>query len=251
MKLVFSLVCCFSIAQSSTASGQPIDLLAGDLLSQWVAADGSGFSGSNWTVAGGVLHLKPGGRDIFLDQSVGNFVLDWEFMISPGGNSGIKYRVAKYGNSWLGCEYQIQDDPPNAQPRHTTGSLYEVYEPITGSTSRPAGQWNRARIVVCGNQVEHWLNGILVVLANAGDYEWLDRVSKSKFKPHVGWGQNPTGRLMLQDHGSEVWFRNVYLTEFQAPYATSVAQQVFETGRPQSRLRNALSRPLRVLGRRH
>ncbi len=205
----------FCVAPYHLALAQELDLFAGNGLKNWVTADGQPVDSPKWELVEGVLHLTGGGgKDIFFRDWIGDFVLTFEWRISEKGNSGIKYRVQKYGNSWLGCEYQLQDDGTNPITKQSTASLYDVIEPSSARLPNPAGQWNTSRIVVIGNHVEHWLNGSIVVSTTAGSSDWLTRVNNSKFKPHPGWGQNPTGRLMLQDHGNEVWFRNVKLTLF-------------------------------------
>ncbi len=201
---------------SVAAPAQELDLLAGGTLQQWVRADGAPVTSPKWELVDGVLHLTTGGGgDLFYRHLIGDFHFAFEWKISPHGNSGVKYRVQQYGNSWLGCEYQIEDrGEGSARTHQSTGALYAVYEPSNVGHPNPPGEWNRSSILVRGNHMEHWLNGGLVVRANAGSLDWLQRVAASKFAPHAGWGQNRYGRLMLQDHGNEVWFRNLRLTNF-------------------------------------
>ena len=88
------------------------------------------------------------------------------------------------------------------------GSLYDLYEPQSDKQLNPAGEWNHAKIVVQGKRVEHWLNGKQIVAATIGDEEWKKRVEASKFNDVPEFGLNTSGKLMLTDHGSEVWYRN-------------------------------------------
>ena len=204
-------------AQAQGLGGlEGLNLLAGGTLQQWVGADGTPVSSPKWQLQDGVLHLTAGGGgDLFYRNPVNDFQFAFEWKISPRGNSGVKYRVQKYGGSWLGCEYQIEDRGEDSPlTNQSTGALYAVYEPNRAGQPLPPGEWNRSTIRVVGNCIEHWLNGGLVVSANAGSLDWLQRVAASKFAPHPGWGQNRIGRLMLQDHGNEVWFRNLRLTNF-------------------------------------
>ena len=160
-----------------------------------------------------MIHLKKEGKGsghILTANEFGDFTLAFEWKIATGGNSGLKYRVRSYGNKLLGCEYQIYDDEgkKKMQPRNSAGSLYDLYEPNSAKQLKPAGEWNQAKIVVRGNRIEHWLNGLQVVTATIGDAEWQKRISESKFSEYAEFSQQPRGKLMLTDHGSEVWYRN-------------------------------------------
>ena len=199
--------------QSQVAPDQKIDLLNENNLEQFVNANGQPIKSKGWTVSKGVLHHTKRGGNLFYREAVKDFSLSFEFKVAKRGNSGIKYRVANYNKQWLGCEYQIQDDGNRPFNKHSTGSLYAVYEPSKAKNQNPVGEWNQGKIVVQGNRIQHWLNGVLIVDAIAGSSDWNQRVQKSKFQPHVGWGQNRSGRLMIQDHGTEVWLRNLYLTK--------------------------------------
>jgi hypothetical protein len=83
-----------------------------------------------------------------------------------------------------------------------------MYAPAKDVT-QPVGKWNLARIIVDGNHVEHWLNGEKVVEYEWGSDDWKARVAKSKFKDWPDYGQRKTGGIDLQDHGNDVWYRNV------------------------------------------
>ena len=209
-RLLF-LIPCFVVPWGSL-SAQSIDLLAEPGLGQFVDADGKPVSRTGWTNQDGVLRHTRGGGNIFYREPVRDFILEFEFNIPPRGNNGIKYRVAKYGNSWLGCEFQVQDDRNKPLTKQATGSLYAVYEPASQKKQNPPGRWNHGKIVVRGNQIQHWLNGILIVDATAGSVDWNRRVEASKFKPHKGFGQNRDGRIMVTDHNTEVSYRNMKLT---------------------------------------
>ena len=123
----------------------------------------------------------------------------------------MKYRVRKYGDRILGCEYQLMDDRGRKPHKGSTASLYALYAPAADRKLKPVGQWNTAQIVVRGGKFEHWLNGQKVVSADTDSDDWRQRLAKSKFSPHKDFSQNAQGRLMLQDHGREVWFRNLRL----------------------------------------
>ena len=93
--------------------------------------------------------------------------------------------------------------------------------PTSAGSSGPAGEFNCSRIVVWGNRIEHWLNGYLIVSATVGDAEWVRRIADSKFAKIEGFGRNPLGKIMLTDHGSEVWYRNIVLTPLPSPETVS------------------------------
>lgn len=142
--------------------------------------------------------------------------------MSKGGNSGVKYYVKeglsdnhKYG---AGLEYQILDDENfswmiegKMKPGdyRTLASLYEIYPPQNQRKVNPLGQWNHSRIVSNGRQVEHWLNGLKVLDYERGSKDFKDKVSKSKFSEYKNFGEADKGHILLQDHGSQMAFRNI------------------------------------------
>jgi hypothetical protein len=134
---------------------------------------------------------------------------------APGGNSGLKYRVHRFDVGWRGFEYQVIDDAGyknRLRPSTTAGALYALFEPNGEKQLNALGEFNTARIVVKGDSLQHWLNGRLIVTATIDSPEWQDRLARSKFAELPGFGKNRRGRIMLTDHGSEVWYRNF---EFQ------------------------------------
>jgi hypothetical protein len=148
-------------------------------------------------------------------EEYGDFDLSFEWKIAKGGNSGLKYRVRKYDSNTLGCEYQILDDlnaKGGDKPIFSAGSLYALYEPNAKKVLKPAGEYNSARIVVQGSKIEHWLNGQKIVEVTVGDAEWKRRVADSKFNKREGFGMNRFGKIMLTDHGNDVWYKNLKLT---------------------------------------
>ena len=189
----------------------------GETLAGWMTIDGNPAP-SGWEAKDGVIRLRKTlfrSGHIVTRQEFGDFELSFDWKIAPGGNSGLKYRVRTYGDRTLGCEYQIYDDPSGTAPENTqTGSIYDLYEPIKGTTAHPAGEWNAAKIVVKDNRIEHWLNGVKIVEATVGDAEWERRVAISKFNDVENFSKNPKGRIMLTDHGSEAWYRNMKFEEF-------------------------------------
>ena len=229
--IIFILLCCTHLpgqqptteindASATSISdavlrGQPMALFDGKTLDGWERRNGK--PGKNWIVdEDGNLHRSRGGGDLYHQHWFKDFDLTWQWKLLKRGNSGIKYRVQDYGRRSLGCEYQMQDDKGRLFQKQSTGALYALFEPDQNKQLNPVGQWNTSRIVVCGYQVEHWLNGKKIMTATFGSSDWHERVAASKFSEYEGFGQNPEGRIFLQDHGQPVWFRNIELTPLDA-----------------------------------
>ena len=171
---------------------------------------------SGWQAVDGALQIvRGGGHDIVTRDTFANFELQLEWRIAPGGNSGIFYRGSEDDEAvyWNAPEMQVLDDSGHADGRLLTtsaGSVFGLY-PVPSHLARPAGQWNQARILVNGNHVEHWLNGVKAAEYEFGGADWDARVRASKFAPHVHFGRNARGFIALQDHGGNDHpaFRNI------------------------------------------
>jgi hypothetical protein len=161
----------------------------------------------------GVLHTKGGGVDLKTREQYGDFDLRFEWKVASGANSGVMYRVSQESDPayYTGPEYQIVDNvghADGANPKTSAASVYDLYAP-NNDVTKSAGGWNEARIVVSHNRVEHYLNGKKVVEYELGSADWNRRVAASKFATWKKFGKNPRGHVVLQDHGDEVWYRNV------------------------------------------
>jgi hypothetical protein len=172
-----------------------------------------------WELEDGVLHRTASGGDLRTVKDYRNFDLRWEWKVSPGGNSGVLYRVAQRdGPSYeTGMEYQILDNSKHADgknPLTSAAALYGLYAPPKDLT-KPVGEWNESRIVVRGNRVRHFLNGEEVATAQIGDDDWNQRLAKSKFASWDGFAKAERGHIALQDHGDEVWYRNMRIRELR------------------------------------
>lgn len=202
--------------QNPVNAQQFTNLLQNQSLSQWMLPNGKDVE-QGWKFdADGTLHLQGKGDNIITRNEYQDFELWFEYRISEKGNSGIKYRVQKYGNSLLGIEYQIQDDAafPKLPPKHYTASLYDIMDRSSSILERkyaPAGEFNVGRIVVQNHRIRHWMNGNLIIDELDCSPKFANAIAQSKFKDQEGFGRNHSGRLMLTDHGSEVWYRNLYI----------------------------------------
>lgn len=193
-------------------------LFDGSTSNGWTKSSGQPFPTQGWQINDGVLTLKANARagDIVTTEEFSDFELTVDFKMDSGCNSGIKYFYTRYptgGN--LGLEFQLLDDAgasDNKIPNHTCGALYNIFVPDNSvKKMMPLSSWNTARIVSKGKLVEHWLNGIKVVSFERGSEAYLAAVAKSKYKSDPVFGMVEKGRILLQDHNSEVSFRNIKL----------------------------------------
>lgn len=210
--VAFALITC-----GSSAFGQQYqNLLANRQLDHWMRPNGEAVE-KGWQFDGdGTLHLVGKGDNIITREEYQDFELWFEYRISEKGNSGIKYRVQKFGSSLLGCEYQIQDDAafPKQAPKHYTASLYDVFEkssPILERKYAAADEFNVGRVIVQNHRIRHWMNGNLIIDELDSSDRFQEAIANSKFRDQEGFGRNRSGRIMLTDHGSEVWYRNVFI----------------------------------------
>jgi len=175
---------------------------------------------AGWEVRDGILARTGKGGDLMTVRQYEDFILDLDYRISPGGNSGIMYRVTPEGEFPYssGPEFQILDnerhpDAKNGRDRFA-GANYDMHPPSKDAGS-PAGEWTNARIVVNGNDVEHWLNGEKVVSYALGSDEWKQRLAESKFATWPLYAKAERGHIVLQDHGDLVEFKNIKIKELK------------------------------------
>ncbi len=204
----------------STAScAFAVDFVAIQDLKNWTTADGKPAPAGWVAQADGSLHRAQRGGDIFSVKEYGNFELTFEWKIAEAGNSGVKYLVTSYENKgYLGPEYQLLDDAKHPDgkvgPHRQSGALYDLVGPDAAAKKlNPPGEWNASKIIMRGKKLEHWLNGAKLVDIEVGSDAWKAGHAKSKFKNTPGFAGNAKGRIMLQDHGDEVWFRNLSIRE--------------------------------------
>jgi len=211
---------------------EPVSLIPAEGLTGWARYGGEALAAqSKWRSQEGKIIFENSdstrnfqGGDLVTAKQYTNFVLDFAWIASQRCNSGIKYRIKDFGRTgarhatgWLGCEYQILNDGTESN-RESTASLYHVFAPdSTKKRVNPHGQVNTGRIIVLDNHLEHWLNGEKVMQCEVGSEEWKEAIKASKFirdnGEFFGFGENPTGSIILQDHGHTVTFEKLVIRE--------------------------------------
>ena len=186
---------------------------------------GGGPVSDGWQFSDGEISLvKPRkGGNIVSRSMPPNFELSFQWKIEKGVNSGLKYRVRRFGktlfgNSYLGIEYQIIDSKPDSDSLGSTGAIYALSPPAKNKTLHPPGQWNAAKVVAIGDKIEHYLNGKLVASAITSGPDWETKIALSKFSGSSDFGCPKDGdRFMLTDHGGKVSYRDFQFVAHQAP----------------------------------
>ncbi|MCC6459367.1 MAG: DUF1080 domain-containing protein [Saprospiraceae bacterium] len=159
-------------------------------------------------------------NDIVTEREFENFELSLDWKISAGGNSGIFFNVVedtkKYQTVYAtGPEYQLVDDigfPEKLEDWQKSAANYGMHPP-SRSILKPVGEYNHTRIVVNKGHVEHWLNGVKTVEYQLWTPQWEGLVKNGKWKDFPGYGRAKRGRIALQDHGNQIWFKNIKIRE--------------------------------------
>ena len=203
----------------------------------WRSAKGTSFPEKGWEIKDGVLTVRESGGgestdggDIVTEKTFSSFELTFEFFLTEGANSGVKYFVEpelnKGEGSAIGLEYQLLDDVKHPDAKmgvkgnRTLASLYDLIPaknltvPGRGKEFRGIRTWNQGRIMVMGNHIEHWLNGFKMVEYERNTPIYRALVAYSKYKDWPNFGESPAGHILLQDHGNEVRFRSIKIREF-------------------------------------
>jgi hypothetical protein len=181
--------------------------------------------GNAWHVSDGTLHLdvanksqwpKNESKDILTNEEYGNFDFKTDWKIAKDGNSGVIFYVhedkARYPNTFeTGPEMQVLDNEghPDAKIiKHRAGDLYDL---ISSSSEpvKPAGEWNHAEIVAKNGKLDFYLNGVHIINTTMWDDHWKQLVANSKFKSMPDFATYKSGKIALQEHGEEVWFKNI------------------------------------------
>ena len=225
-----------TLSEAELADGWKL-LFDGETFAGWRGLGRDSIPEAHWVIEDGAIRKVASGNvptaadgqpleggDIMTIATYGDFelVLDWK--VDPAANSGIKYNVDEEmsasvppPNAALGFEYQILDDDlhPDAQngPNRTAAALYDMIAPDENKLLRPVGEYNEARIVFRGGHGEHWLNGVMLVEYDLGTDRFESLLAASKYEPIDGFADKRTGHIVLQDHGDNVWFRNIKIRE--------------------------------------
>jgi Domain of Unknown Function (DUF1080) len=199
----------------------------------WVGANKDHFPDKGWAVSDGVLKVlssegkeSAGGGDIVTTGQYSAFDLSFDFKLTTGANSGVKYFVTlseKNQGSAIGLEYQLLDDKvhPDAKlGRDGNRTLASLYDLIPAKKQdrfvHRIGEWNTGRIIVYpNNHVEHYLNGLKVLEYERGSQTFRDLVAISKYKVWDHFGEAAKGHILLQEHGFEVSFRSIKIRELK------------------------------------
>jgi hypothetical protein len=204
-------------------------LFDGKTTNGWRGYNLKAFPEKGWEVKDGMLQVigsskgeAGGGGDILYDKKFKNFELELEWKVSEGGNSGIFYLAQEIPGEpvWKSApEMQILDNErhPDAKlgvnGNRIAGALYDLI-PGKPEAVKPAGEWNKVKIMVYKGTVVHWVNGQQVLEYHLWTEDWKKMVASSKFKDYK-WFVDPAqeGYIVLQDHGDDVWFRNIKIKE--------------------------------------
>ena len=201
-------------------------LFDGKSMSKWRTPGSDSFPSKAWVISNGTLFLEklagqPSGGDIITREQFNDFELTWDFKLTEGANSGVKYDVHIYNppvkglGSALGPEYQLLDDDKHPDAKlgrngnRKLGSLYDILPSSTGGALHPIGEWNTARVIAKGNHVEHWLNGVKVLEYEKGNDVYNEAFAHSKFTEAKDYGKREKGHILIQDHGNKVFFKNI------------------------------------------
>ena len=232
---LLSLVSCGSSSTKTTEqTAMETPQLSASEGSEWITLfDGSsldqftGFKadkpGDAWAIEDGVLYFQGtkkkeenlSGGDLVTKESFGDFHLKVEWKISEKGNSGIMFHVVDNGEYdatyQTGPEYQLLDNDGHRDGKiitHRTANLYDLIaseaEPV-----KPVGEWNLTEIIVHNGELEFYLNGVQTVKTTLWDDAWNKMVAESKFKDMPDFAKYKEGKISFQDHGDDIWFRNI------------------------------------------
>jgi hypothetical protein len=232
--LVVAQLAVAGVAVAQSSQWRP--LFDGKTFDGWRGLGYDSVPSAHWKIEDGAIKKIPRGQvarmpdgqpaaggDLMTKETFRDFELAWEWKIGPGGNSGVKYNVSEQlsvaaspNHAALGFEYQLLDDSlaeDNKIPSHRAGALYDMIAPAADVVKR-AGEWNESRLVYRGNHGEHWLNGKKIVEFEMATPRFDSLLAKSKYRHIRNFADRRAGHIVLQDHGEEVFFRNIRIRVF-------------------------------------
>lgn len=203
-----ALVLCGTLA----AEDGFVSLFDGKTLKGWTLIGGKG---PGYVVQDGILVCPAdGGGNLYTEKEYSDFVLRFEYKLSPGGNNGLGVRAPLKGDAaYSGMELQLLDDghekyKGRLKPEQHTGSIYDVI-PARSGYQKPAGEWNEEEVIAKGSKIQVKLNGVIIIHAD------LDTVQEAAvLKRHYGL-KNKTGHIGFLGHGTLVEFRNIRIQELK------------------------------------
>jgi hypothetical protein len=225
-----------TLTKEERASGWKL-LFDGKTLAGWRGLGYDSVPTAHWKVdhgtikkiaSGHVAKMPDGqpanGGDLITEQTFDDFELSWEWKATPVMNSGVKYNVSEElslqnasNHAALGFEYQMLDDSLHEDSKlanHRAGALYDLIAPNEKKRLQPVGQWNQSRVIFRGRHGEHWLNGERIVEFDLGTPRMDSLLALSKYRSIKGFADRRVGHIVLQDHGDEVYVRNIKIRTF-------------------------------------
>ncbi len=214
-----------AVAQESSSSdtrGEWQSLFNGKNLEGWHVFNNQDTDGK-WSAIDGTLFFDSSsdaeGGDLVTDNDYENFEFALEWKISPCGNSGIFWGVQEDGKIdhtfHSAPEMQVLDNSchPDAKIKtHRAGDLYDMIE-CSEENVKPAGEWNAIKIIADNGKYQFYQNGVNVVSFEMFNTKWDEMIEDSKFKGMEHFGKYRKGKFALQDHGNDVWFRDIKIKE--------------------------------------
>lgn len=202
-----------------------VSLFNGKDLSGWRGYNGVNVDGI-WIAQEGALHLtgQPKGSphaNLITEAVYDDFDLRFDWKVETGTNSGVMFNIGEGPKQpyLTGPEYQVLDNAGFRSgkglpvgPAEHSASHYAI-EPAVSDETKPVGEWNEGRIVVRGNHVEYWLNGVKTTAYEMHSPQWKEQIANAKFSKWKDFATLEKGHIGLQDHGHRVWFRNLRIKE--------------------------------------